>query len=311
MKRLFLFLALATTVSATPFDPKDVAADPSILVHLDCDALRASTIGKSLLADPDIQNKLSTVAALFNFDIRTQLHGFTIYTREKDPKEGVLIVYADFDADRLTLLAKSANGSLSHTNGSHVIYSWFDDKKKDADGSPKRVYGAILGPRVVFGQDESHVADALDVIDHKAPNFSGKEGLSKADAGESIVAEGVILKFPFDNMDQNAAIFRMSKSAHFKVSEVPDNLRVALNLEASDADTATQMAAIARGLVALLKLQKTDTNALELANAIQIKQDDYAVAVTLALPNTEVVDRIKQKQDAMKKAEGSHSGEKN
>jgi hypothetical protein len=229
-----------------------------------------------------------------------------------DPKAGVLIVYADFDADRLTTLAKAANGSQVTTNGSHVIYSWLDDKKKNKDGDPERIYGGIDGHRVVFGQDRNDVGHAMDVIDHSAPDFAGKEGLPKADDGETIIVQGVVLKFPFDTTDQNAAIFKMSKSVHFKLGQMPDTLRGTLHLEAADADTASQISAIAHGLVALLKLQKGDTNVLELANAIQIKQDNSAVGVTLALPTDEVLNKLKEKQNAVKQAQQkSHAEEKN
>jgi hypothetical protein len=167
----------APTVFAAPFNPKDVAADPALLLHVDCDALKASSVGQSILSEPEIQDKLAAVGAIFDFDLRKQLHGLTVYTTEEHPKDGALIVYADFDPDRLITLAKAAEGFQTTTNGSHVIYSWLDDKKKAKDGERPRVCGAILGHRVIFGQDETHLADALDVIDGKAPNFSGKQGL--------------------------------------------------------------------------------------------------------------------------------------
>jgi hypothetical protein len=297
MKRIFFTLAMGATlltgpanVFAAPFNPKDVAADPAILVHVDCDALGVSSIGKSILSDPDAQKGLSTVAALFDFDLRTQLHGLTVYATAEHPKDGVLIVYADFDPNRLIALAKAANSSECHTNGAHVIYTWLSDKKKDDDdGDGKRVYGSILGHRVVFGQNESHLAEALEVMDGKAPSYAVKDGLPQAEAGESVLAQGVVVKFPFDSADQNAAIFKMSKSVRLKLSETENHIDANLQLEASDTNTATQIAAIAQGLAAILKLQTGNPDALKLANAIGIKQNGSAVAVTLTMPSAELV----------------------
>jgi len=312
MKRTVLTLATAAAalagaplVFAAPFNPKDVAADPALVFHVDCDALRASSVGQSILSQQEVQDKLAAVGALFDFDIRSQLHGLTVYTTEGHPKDGALIVYADFDPNRLITLAKAADGFQGATNGSHVIYSWLDDKKKAKEGETSRVYGAIAGHRVVFGQEESHLAAALDVIDGTAPGFSGKKGLPSAEAGESILLEGLLLKFDFDGAGENAAIFKMSKSVRVKLSELANNMTATVRLEAADTNTSTQIASIAQGLVALLKLQQSDTNATKLANAIAIKQDGSMVGLTLSVPSSELVDMIKdgEKKEEEKKAE--------
>jgi hypothetical protein len=290
----------APLVLAGPFEPKDVAADPALLLHVDCDALRSSSVGQSILSQPEIGDKLAAVGAIFDFDLRKQLHGLTVYTTEEHPKDGALIVYADFDPDRLVTLAKGADGFQSVTNGSHVIYSWLDEKKKGKGGESSRVCGAILGHRVVFGQDETHLADALDVIEGKTPGFSAKKVFGEPAPGESVLVQGVMLKFDFDSSDQNAAIFKMSKSVRLKISEANSAMTAAVRFEAADADTAQNISNIAQGLLAVLKLQKSDANALKLANAIVIKQDGAAVGLTLSVPSSELVDVIKEGQ---KKAE--------
>jgi len=310
MKRLLSVLALtvAPVAFAASIDQKDVAASPAILAHLDCDALRTSAVGQSILSQSDVQDKLAAVAALFNFDFRTQLHGLTVYTTDAHPKDGVLIVYADFDPNRLITLAKAASGFSSTTNGSHVIYSWLGDKKKSKDSEPPRVFGAISGHRVIFGQGESQLTEALDVIDGKAPSLSGKNLLPETDSGESILAEAVVLKFDFDTADQNAAIFKMSKSVRLKLGEVGSNMAATLRFEAKDSNTAIQISAVAQGLLAILKLQQSDPNALKLANAIAIKQDGAAVTLTLSTPSSDLIDMIKEGQKkAAEKAEKADS----
>jgi hypothetical protein len=307
MRKIIVTLATAAAilagtakVLAGPFNSKDVAADPALLVHVDCDALRSSSVGKSILSEQEVQDKLAAVSAIFDFDLRKQLHGLTVYTTEEHPKDGALIVYADFDPDRLTTLAKGMDGFQSVTNGSHVIYSWMDKNKKGKGGDGSRVCGAILGHRVVFGQDETHLADALDVIDGKSPNFAAKKIFAEPAAGETVIVQGVMLKFDFDSADQNAAVFKMSKSVRLKVSEAADTMTAAVRFEAADADTAQNISNIAQGLLAVLKMQKTDPNALKLANALVIKQDGATVGLTLSVPSSELIDAIKEGQ---KKAE--------
>ena len=320
MKRIILSLATAAAafagaplVFAAPFNPTDVAADPALVFHVDCDAIRTSSVGKSILSQQEVQDKLTALGAMFDFDVRTQLHGLTVYTTEAHPKNGALIVYADFDPNRLLALANIADGFQSVTNGSHVIYSWIDDKKKGKEGDSPRVYGAIAGHRVVFGQQESHLAAALDVIDGKAPSFSGKKGLPGAQAGESILLSGLLLKFDFDDADEKAAIFKMSKSVQVKLSELADNMTATVRLEAADTNTSTQIASIAQGLVALLKLQQSDANATKLANAIAIKQDGPMVGLTLSVPSSELIGMIKEgeKKEEEKHAENSKPSPEN
>ncbi len=314
MKRHLFILATAaaafapaTPGFAAPLERKDVAADPALLLHVDCDALRNSAVGQSVLNEPEVQDKLAAVGALFDFDLRKQLHGLTVYTTMEHPKDGALILYADFDTNRLITLAKAADHFQSVTNGSHVIYSWLDDKKKGKEGAPPRVFGAILGHRLVFGQTQAHLADALEVMEGHAPNFSRSRALPDPATGETALIQGVILKFDFDSPDPNAAIFKMSKSVRLQLSEMGSSLAATVNFEAADADSATQVAAIAQGLVAILKLQKADANALKLANAIALKQNGPAVGLTVSFPSSEVIDMIKDGQ-AQAARRAQHAG---
>ena len=303
MKKTTLMLSTAAALLAgapvgfaVAFNPKDVASTPALLLHVDCDALRASSIGQSILSQSDVQDKLAAVGAIFDFDITKQLHGLTIYTTEAHPKDGVLIVYADFDPNRLITLAKAADGFESKTNGAHVIYSWLDDKKKGKDGERPRLCGAIVGHRVIFGQNDAHLAEALEVIEGNAPALAGTKGMSGPDAGELILAQGEVLKFDFDGDDEKAAIFKMSKSVHLKLSEVSNKMTATVRLEAPDAETAAKIGNIAQGLQALLQLQKGDANAMKLANAIVIKQDGSSVGLTVSEPSSELIEMIKEGQ---------------
>src|SRR4051812_18470514 len=85
--------------SAGPLQRADVAADPAWLVHLDCDSLRPTTIGRYVLSEmdkPEAKAKLAAFQSIFSFDLRTQLHGVTLYGATAAPEDGVLVLYADF-----------------------------------------------------------------------------------------------------------------------------------------------------------------------------------------------------------------------
>ena len=55
-----------------------------------------------------------------NETLRKQLHGLTLYAPSDASEDGVLLVYADFDAERLVTLAKGANDYQSATHKTHL-----------------------------------------------------------------------------------------------------------------------------------------------------------------------------------------------
>ena len=76
---------------------------------MDIDALRSTAVGKAILADPDAQTKLAAVQAMFRHsNLRSRnCHGFTFYSLMDQPEAGVIIVYADFDPERLVTMARA------------------------------------------------------------------------------------------------------------------------------------------------------------------------------------------------------------
>src|ERR1039457_7495595 len=108
---------------AGPFQRADVPAEPAWVLHLDCDSLRPTALGQYLLAEmekPEAQAKFDAFQTIFNFDLRKQLHGLTLYSTGKVPEDVVLLVYADFDPSRLVTMAKAAQGYQSTTFKQHV-----------------------------------------------------------------------------------------------------------------------------------------------------------------------------------------------
>lgn len=303
-------VAAGLTAFAGPLQRADVAAEPSLVLHVDCDNLRTSGIGQWLLSEldkPEAQAKFAALQMMFNFDPRKQLHGLTLYSSGKTPEDGVLLVYADFDADRLTTLAKAAKEYQSTTYKQHVIHNWLDDKKKTRNGVKPRVFASIQGGHiVVFGQQEARVAQALDVLDRAAPNLAGNSVFLQLGVnGSGSIVQAAARKLELPDSDPNAALFRLSRMARLQVSEGQGQLRATLNLEASDDEIAKQMATVGQGLVALMKLQKDNPGSAKLAEALSLKQDGASVVVSLAIPTAEAIEIAKAEaaRKAQKQAE--------
>jgi len=297
-------LAAGWAASGSPLQRADVPAEPAWVLHLDCDGLRPTVIGQYLLTEmekPEAQAKLAAFESIFSFDLRKQLHGLTLYSTGTSPQDGVLLVYADFQAERLVTLAKAAHDSRHTSYREHVIYNWIDDNKKEREGVKPRVYAAIQGTRVIFGQREERVARALDVLDGGAPNLSTSSEFSMLGAeGETSFLEGAARKLDLPEGDPNAAIFRLAKQIRLQMSEAGGQATARLTLEANDEEIAGHMATIAQGLVALLKLQKDNPESARLADGLALKQDGPRLVASLALPSSDVVAMMKA--DAARKA---------
>jgi hypothetical protein len=300
------FAAAGLPAWAGPLQRADVAGEPAWVLHLDCDSLRPTELGQYLLAEmekPDAQAKFDAFQTIFNFDLRKQLHGLTLYSTGKSPEDGVLLVYADFDPSRLVTMAKAAQGYQSTTHKQHVIHNWVDEKKKAKQGVKPRVYAAIQGSHiVVFAQQEERVAQALEVLDRAAPSLAGSGVFAQLGAsGNSSFLQAAARKLDFGNSDPSAALFRLAKMARLQIGEAQGQLKATLNLEANDEVVAQQMGWVGQGLVALMKLQRGNPSSAKLAEALTLKQDGAGLVATLALSTDEAIALMKA--DAARKAQ--------
>ena len=284
-----------------PLQRSDVINDPVWVIHVDADGLRQTVVGQYVLAEmtkPEAQKKLAAFQAIFNFDPRKELHGVTLYGATKAEEDGVLLIYADFDPARLTTLAEGAKDSKSATHGQHTIHNWIDEKKMEKNGVKPRTYAAIHGKVVLFGQKESRVAEALDVLDRTKPNLAANAQFARLDDIPAFI-QGAARKPELPAGDPNAAILRQSKMVMLTVSESQRKLEATLALEADTEEIAKQIEAVGRGLIGLMSLQPKPEGQ-KFAQALSVQQEGLVVRVRLALTADDAVQLMKD--DAARKA---------
>lgn len=295
---------------AAPLQRTDVPGEPAWVLHLDCDNLRSTAIGQFILTEmekPEAKAKLAAFQSIFNFDLRKQLHGLTLYSTGKSPQDGVLLVQADFDAERLLTLAKAAREYQSTEYKGHTIHNWIDDNRKAKAGVKPRVYATIHGGRVViFGQQEPRVAQALDVLDRAAPNLASSGQFPQLGAsGSTDFMQGAARKLDLPESDPNTAMLRLAKSGRVNVGEAQGQLKATLQLDAKDSEVAGQMAAVGQGLLALMRLQQNNPGSVKLAEALNLRQEGASVVTALAVPTPEAIEFLKAQAilKAQKKAQ--------
>lgn len=287
---------------AGPLDRAQVINDPVWVLHVDADGLRQTVVGQHILSElakPEAQKKLDSFQAIFGFDLSKELHGVTLYGATQAEEDGVLLVYADFDAARLTTLAEGAKDHKSGIHGRHTIHSWIDEKKQAKNGIRPRTFAAISGKVVIFGQKESRLAEALDVLDGTKPSLLTNVQFAGLAARPAFI-QGAARKPELPGNDPNAAILKQSRMVTLTVNEVQRKLHAALSLEAESDEVAGHIESIGRGLIGLMSLQRERPEAQEIARGLAVERDGLVVKATLSLSADAAVEIMKA--DAARKA---------
>lgn len=285
-----------------PFQRADVAAEAIWVAHLDFDALRATTVGQYVVAQldkPDAQAKFAAFQAIFSFDLRTQLHGVTLYSVGTSREDAVLLFYADFDPERLVTLAKAAKAAQYTQYKNYVIYSWLDDNKAAGGAEPPRIYAAIQRNRIVFGQHSDRVKQALDVLDGATQNLTSTPSFSKLGApGDTSFVEAAASKLNLPDATPQATILKLAKAARIQVGENQGTMNATLTIEANDQEVAGRILAVAQGVVAAVELQQDKPEVLQLAKGLTLKLEGTSLVINFAYPAQSLLDILKGQQQA-------------
>ena len=244
---------------------------------------------------PEAQAKVAAFQTIFNLDPRKQLHGLTLYSTGKAPEDGVLLVYADFEPERLITVAKGAKNYQSTSYKQHTIHNWIDEQKLAANGANPRVYAAFQGGQIVIlAQQEARVAQALDVLNRAAPNLAGGTLFPQlgASGGTSFI-QAAARKLDIPDWAPNATLLKQAKMARLDIGEAQGQLKATLDLEAGDEEASKQMVSVGQGLIALMKLQQDNPGSIKLAEALSLKQDGTSAVATLAIPTAEAIELMK------------------
>ncbi len=293
-----LISALAPSF-AEPLQRNAVVSEAAWVLHVDVDALRSTAVGKQILTQLETleeQAKFLVYKMILSFDPRRALHGVTLYGTSAAPEEGVALVYADFDPPHLTRLAEMAEDHRSTTNRQRVVHNWIDAKRREKEGGEPRTYAAIHGKVVIFGQKEQRVVETLNVLDGLKPSLKPGALLTKpASAGESLIIEGAAKKLDLKGSEPHAAILKQAKSISLTVAEKGGHVVGTMGLDAADEEAGKNMAALARGLVALLALQKDKPETVKFAQGLSVVEDGARTLVKLSLPSEEVIKAMQAK----------------
>jgi len=158
-------ILIAGRISAAPLEVKQVAAGSKWVVHLDVDAVRASSVvqrawKKGLEKHKDAEAKLGVLKSMIGMDPTKDVHGITAYGDGFRKPHGVVVISATMNPERLVGMAAALPGRETTKHGDHEIHSW----KKSSKTAAAAFHGK---EHLIIGHSVDAVRDALDVIDGK------------------------------------------------------------------------------------------------------------------------------------------------
>jgi hypothetical protein len=163
---------------AAPLDLKNVPADAKWLVHVDVDAARSSSVvqkfveqcGKDL---PRAKERLVELCEKLGLNQCKDLHGITAFSEKLEPKHGVLIADAKWNAKRLQEFVDQAPDHKVIEDGAYKIHTFTAHKGTKHAHS---VAATVLdSSKLVLASSPEMLKSALQVLEGKAPAIAGKQ----------------------------------------------------------------------------------------------------------------------------------------
>jgi hypothetical protein len=287
---LIAALALAALIFVVPAWPgtlpTSVIPDGARWVaHLDMEKFIASKLYQYLEKDGKFDIKSRDLNRWFKIDVPKDITGLTIFGLDPGDKQAVFAVAGKFDRAGLLALIALDKEHQETPYGAYTLYSTGSDE-----------YGAFINDGlIVFSENREAIEKVLDTAAGKTKSFAS----SKLNASFKDVSSGAFLSGVVENLSGLGKGINQSKFVEkasmmfFLAQEKQDNLQVRVQVTADTPESAKNMADMAQGLIALVRLgQGEGPGAIpaSLVEGLKVKLDGKTVRLELDMPSREVAD---------------------
>ena len=279
--------ALIFVVPAWPGTlPTSVIPDGARWVaHLDMEKFIATELYEYLEKDGKFDIKSRDLNRWFKIDVPKDITGVTIFGLDPGDKQAVFAVAGKFDKAGLLALIALDKEHQETSYGAYTLYSTGSDE-----------YGAFINDGlIVFSENREAVEKVLDTAAGKTKSFaSSKLNASFKDVSSGAFLSGVVgdLSGLGKGINQSKFVEKASMM-FFLAQEKQDNLQVRVQVTADTPESAKNMADMAQGLIALVRLgQGEGPGAVpaSLVEGLKVKLDGKTVRLELDMPSREVAD---------------------
>jgi hypothetical protein len=281
-------LALAALVLIVPAWPgtlpTSVIPDGARWVaHLDMEKFVASSLYQYLEKDGKFEIKSRDLDRWFKIDVPRDITGVTVFGLDPGEKQAVFAVAGKFDKAGLLALIALDKEHQETLYGAYTLYSTGSDE-----------YGAFINDGlIVFSENRKAIEKVLDTAAGKTKNFaSSKLNASFKDVSSGAFLSGVVGDLSGLGKEINQSKFvEKAGMMFFLAQEKQDNLQVRVQVTADSPDSAKNMADMAQGLIALVRLGQGEGHGdipASLVEGLKVKLDGKTVRLELDMPSREV-----------------------
>ena len=275
-----LVLGLAPLSRAEPLELKRVAADAKWVVHVDVDALRASTVAqkayqKCLEMHKGAEKMMDMGCRMIGMDPRKDLHGVTIYGKDTDKEHGVMILHADVNQKLLLEMVKKAPEHKATAYGSYELHSWMHKGWKKES---RMVTGVFYKPNVlVFAGCDEAVKAALDVLDGKSAGITDRESPL---AGRLMPGSIFIARAAAINPKTRCPVLQQAESFRIALGENKGESFYRARLVMKSTEAVDQLKAINEGFRALVSLRHgSDAQVMKLIGGLKTTSEGTTINI--------------------------------
>lgn len=281
---------------AKPFDSKSVASDAKWVLHVDIDAMSKTQAWKLVEAklknDPKYVQGKAVVERIGKIRLPDDLHDVTLFGPSFGEKEAVVVIRHNANIERLKTLVSFNETYRSQNVGGQEVHVW-DDKGKTMHA------GFSKDGRLVIGQDQDAVIDALNTIDGKSAPLKSEVMIPKPnEAGLLIYLAGDQVAEIAKGQARSPLVQKL-KSMWLKVSSDATGLKMTSQVQTDDAAAADDVKQAIDGIkVGVSFAAQDDPDAMLLSDAITdltASTNDKSVDLKMSLTDemlTQLLERV-------------------
>jgi hypothetical protein len=287
-------LGMSSEARAGGLELKQVAADAKWVAHVDCDAMRTSTVvqkawDKLLDLDKGAKGRIEEARNGLGMDITEDLHSITVYGSELGKEPVAVIFNAKINREKLEGLAANLPDHKVVDAGPYKVHSWTHQEK----GHTRPIAGAIKGDNlVVLAENADRVKAALAVLDGKAPAMAD-DGPLRGRAVPGAMAVLRVTGIAGAKIPNKPALVEQTESFRFTIGENEGKVFYRARATMTNEEVVGQVKTVLEGVRALAQIHvKGDAKGKAIVDATQVTTEGKNVTVSLSVPADDMWEQI-------------------
>jgi len=270
---ILLGAALARHAAAKPVSLATVPADAVWMMHLDMDAARASTVvrrmyERAMALHPRAEAMLTMAIGMTGMDPRKDLHDVTVYGRDTDKRNAVMVVRGKANRALLEKMVEKARDHRTMEHGGRTLHSWTHRGRRGDKG--ETVVGAFQADdRMVFARSADAVRMALDVLDGLKAAYGQGPLAGGVKSGSILVARAAAV-----DPETECPVLRQGRGYRVAAGEFEGRSFYRAKLDMKSVEAADLAEDVVKGFEAVVRLRwGGDDDAMTLLSGLRTETD--------------------------------------